>query len=54
MKRVERPKIEQLSTGNQFHLVDMNLFEVIEGKMNRPLFALRFQIQKIIKGYLDM
>ncbi|HDX9589263.1 TPA: phage tail protein [Bacillus pseudomycoides] len=33
MKRVERPKIEQLSTGDQYHLVDMKLFEVIEGKI---------------------
>lgn len=42
MKRVERPKIEQLSTGNQFHLVDMKLFEVIEGK-NEPS-SIRFEV----------
>lgn len=42
MKRVERPKIEQLSTGEQFHLVDMNLFEVIEGK-NEPS-SIRFEV----------
>ncbi|MDM5189350.1 phage tail protein [Bacillus sp. DX4.1] len=35
MKRVERPKIEQLGTGDQFHLIDMQQFEVIEGK-NEP------------------
>ncbi|MEK4410795.1 phage tail protein [Bacillus sp. FSL L8-0642] len=42
MKRVERPKIEQLSTGDQFHLVDMNVFEVIEGK-NEPS-SIRFEV----------
>ncbi|PEA54512.1 hypothetical protein CON64_12460 [Bacillus pseudomycoides] len=42
MKRVERPKIEQLSTGEQFHLVDMKLFEVIEGK-NEPS-SIRFEV----------
>ncbi|KAA0775811.1 hypothetical protein DN392_12735 [Bacillus sp. BB51/4] len=42
MKRVERPKIEQLSTGEQFHLVDMNVFEVIEGK-NEPS-SIRFEV----------
>ncbi|PGC23579.1 hypothetical protein COM23_14130 [Bacillus wiedmannii] len=42
MKRVERPKIEQLSTGDQFHLVDMNLFELIEGK-NEPS-SIRFEV----------
>ncbi|MED2840815.1 hypothetical protein A6279_20420 [Bacillus wiedmannii] len=42
MKRVKRPKIEQLSTGEQFHLVDMNLFEVIEGK-NEPS-SIRFEV----------
>ncbi|MEH6891974.1 phage tail protein [Bacillus sp. JJ864] len=42
MKRVERPKIEQLSTGGQFHLVDMKLFEVIEGK-NEPS-SIRFEV----------
>ncbi|ENQ3080992.1 phage tail protein [Bacillus cereus] len=42
MKRVERPKIEQLSTGDQFHLVDMKLFEVIEGK-NEPS-SIRFEV----------
>lgn len=42
MKRVERPKIEQLSTGEQFHLVDMNLFEVIEGK-SEPA-SIRFEV----------
>ncbi|MGH0830841.1 phage tail protein [Bacillus pretiosus] len=42
MKRVERPKIEQLSTGEQFHLVDMNLFEVIEGKSEPS--SIRFEV----------
>ncbi|MDP7980836.1 phage tail protein [Bacillus sp. WLY-B-L8] len=42
MKRVERPKIEQLSTGDQFHLVDMKLFEVVEGK-NEPS-SIRFEV----------
>ena len=42
MKRVERPKIEQLSTGEQFHLVDMKLFEVIEGK-NEP-YSIRLEV----------
>ncbi|WP_242224456.1 prophage endopeptidase tail family protein [Bacillus cereus group sp. BfR-BA-01380] len=42
MKRVERPKIQQLSTGEQFHLVDMKLFEVIEGK-NEPS-SIRFEV----------
>ncbi|PEO97029.1 hypothetical protein CN554_14725 [Bacillus wiedmannii] len=42
MRRVERPKIEQLSTGDQFHLVDMNVFEVIEGK-NEPS-SIRFEV----------
>ena len=35
MKRVERPKIEHLGTGEQFHLIDMSEFELIEGK-NEP------------------
>ncbi|MFP3374934.1 phage tail protein [Bacillus sp. SIMBA_069] len=56
MKRVKRPKIEQLSTGEQFHLVDMNLFEVIEGK-NEP-FSIRFEVpdtenNKRVFGYVE-
>ncbi|OAK42655.1 phage tail protein [Bacillus wiedmannii] len=56
MKRVERPKIEQLSTGDQFHLVDMNLFEVIEGK-NEPS-SIRFEVpdtenNKRVFGYVE-
>ncbi|HDR3491947.1 TPA: phage tail protein [Bacillus wiedmannii] len=56
MKRVERPKIEQLSTGEQFHLVDMNLFEVIEGK-NEPS-SIRFEVpdtenNKRVFGYVE-
>ncbi|SFC03089.1 Prophage endopeptidase tail [Bacillus sp. 491mf] len=42
MKRVERPKIEQLGTGEQYHLVDMKLFEVMEGK-NEPS-SIRFEV----------
>ncbi|MGN4946268.1 phage tail protein [Bacillus cereus group sp. MYBK104-1] len=56
MKRVERPKIEQLSTGDQFHLVDMNVFEVIEGK-NEPS-SIRFEVpdtenNKRVFGYVE-
>ncbi|MDA1758498.1 phage tail protein [Bacillus cereus] len=56
MKRVKRPKIEQLSTGEQFHLVDMNLFEVIEGK-NEPS-SIRFEVpdtknNKRVFGYVE-
>ncbi|WP_020059095.1 phage tail protein [Bacillus sp. 123MFChir2] len=56
MKRVERPKIEQLSTGDQFHLVDMKLFEVIEGK-NEPS-SIRFEVpdtkmNKKVYGYVE-
>ncbi|ENJ6136894.1 phage tail protein [Bacillus cereus] len=56
MKRVERPKIEQLSTGEQFHLVDMNLFEVIEGKSEPS--SIRFEVpdtenNKRVFGYVE-
>ncbi|PHA00947.1 hypothetical protein COE51_06450 [Bacillus pseudomycoides] len=42
MKRVERPKIQELSTGDQFYLIDMPEFEVIEGK-NEPS-SIRFVV----------
>ncbi|WP_459503085.1 phage tail protein [Bacillus sp. C1] len=54
--RVERPKIEQLSTGDQFHLIDTEKFEVIEGK-NEPS-SIRFvapdtEMNKRVYSYVE-